>query len=132
MKKKIFMLDDDAYEMQGLVDYLKTEYDVTFMDDPEEAFEYLIESNSKDYSLFIIDIAMPKSGIFEGKKLSGVKFIELLLKDKYAEKNRIMILTILNKSRLKSSMQDLKDIRIRHKPINPSYLLDEVNRCLGE
>lgn len=96
----ILWLDDDINRssLRNFVETVEEEFCVIRVENPKEALSVL-EERSEQLTLFIIDIIMPTSNLFDrdrvkGGTSTGIEFLKLIKKDAKYDKLPIMFYSI--------------------------------------
>lgn len=129
MKETILFLDDDKYEMMGLLDKLEYDgYKVTYCYDPENARDLLEQGMKPD--LIISDLIMrtnPEQTSYEAYH-TGVDFCKFVREELHLC-CPIIVLTIVTDEEVKKSVRQY-DVVVLNKPIIPLWLLARVKEEL--
>ncbi len=125
MKKKILFLDDDKYEMYGLLDRLEHEgFEVTYCIYPQEAKKLLTEGFKPD--LIVSDLIMSNNVIkkVEEKYHAGVNFCKFV-RDDVDLNCPIIVLTVVTEPSIIESVKQ-HNVLLLNKPISARYFVSRV------
>lgn len=119
MKKKILIVDDEANIGLLLENFLSQDYDVHYINTPEQALDWL-EANLPD--LIICDIQMPG--------IDGYSFLRQVRERGYTSHTPVIMLSAKSESkeRIKSYQLGAQDYLT--KPFNPEELAEVVKKNL--
>ncbi len=127
--KKILFVDDDRYEMLGLIERLEAEdFEITHFTSPDDAIK-LIEKDFKP-DLIISDLVMSssQSNSPSDDRYAGIHFCRDI-KEKYHLKCPIIVLTAIVREEIQQDAKTYAD-QLLVKPVPPGYLVKCVKEAL--
>jgi response regulator RpfG family c-di-GMP phosphodiesterase len=117
-KKKTVLVVDDKKDIRDLVrEGLDNVYNVIEADNGKTALDVL-EDN--DVDVIILDVLMPR--------MSGVDVVNKLEKQ---DKERVMLLTVLDKEGIDEQYPHMRDVPYVQKPISVTKLREHVKRLVA-
>ncbi len=131
MKKKILFLDDDKYEMLGLLERLESEeYEVVFCVNSKEAKEVLRRGFKPDLIISDLIIRNKVYDPIEEKYHSGVNFCGFIREEVHLN-CPIIILTVVTQQSIIESVKKYNALLL-NKPITPRQLLARVKEKINQ
>lgn len=118
--RKVLLIEDDALLCWLLEKILKNKYDVTVMNDGQEAWAWLTSDNIPD--LIVSDLKMPS--------LSGLELLENLSTSDVLKNIPIIIHSGYEDAGKRKKCLDLGAFSYLVKPFEPEYLVSEVERAI--
>lgn len=121
MKKKIMIVDDKETIAKIVYNYLKSDYDFCYFDNPIKAISNLRTANIPD--LIISDIRMPE--------MSGDEFLKILKSDSMFSSIPVVILSAEDSSSARISLLENGAADYIVKPFNPMELKVRIKKIIG-
>lgn len=118
--RKVLLIEDDALLCWLLEKILKNKYDVTVMNDGEQAWSWLTSDNIPD--LIVSDLKMPSLG--------GMELLENLSTNETLKTIPIIIHSGYEDAGKRKRCLDLGAFAYLVKPFEPEYLVSEVERAI--
>ncbi len=118
--RKVLLIEDDALLCWLLEKILKNKYDVTVMNDGQEAWSWLTSHTNPD--LIVSDLKMPS--------LTGLELLENLSRDETLKTIPVIIHSGYEDSGKRKKCLDLGAFSYLVKPFEPEYLVSEVERAI--
>jgi len=118
--RKVLLIEDDALLCWLLEKILKNKYDVTVMNDGQQAWSWLTSDNIPD--LIVSDLKMPS--------LSGLELLENLSMSETLKNIPIIIHSGYEDAGKRKKCLDLGAFSYLVKPFEPEYLVSEVERAI--
>jgi two-component system, chemotaxis family, chemotaxis protein CheY len=118
--RKVLLIEDDALLCWLLEKILKNKYDVTVMNDGQQAWSWLTSDNIPD--LIVSDLKMPSLG--------GMELLENLSTNETLKSIPIIIHSGYEDAGKRKRCLDLGAFAYLVKPFEPEYLVSEVERSI--
>jgi len=118
--RKVLLIEDDALLCWLLEKILKNKYDVTVMNDGQQAWSWLTSDNIPD--LIVSDLKMPSLG--------GLELLENLSTSDTLKNIPIIIHSGYEDAGKRKKCLDLGAFAYLVKPFEPEYLVSEVERAI--
>lgn len=118
--RKVLLIEDDALLCWLLEKILKNKYDVTVMNDGQQAWSWLTSDNIPD--LIVSDLKMPSLG--------GMELLENLSTNETLKTIPIIIHSGYEDAGKRKRCLDLGAFAYLVKPFEPEYLVSEVERAI--
>jgi two-component system chemotaxis response regulator CheY len=118
--RKVLLIEDDALLCWLLEKILKNKYDVTVMNDGQQAWAWLTNHNIPD--LIVSDLKMPS--------LNGLELLENLSTNEALKNIPIIIHSGYEDAGKRKKCLDLGAFSYLVKPFEPEYLVSEVERAI--